>query len=279
MTAKTYSQLDNEHFWDKVSPQKENFSQDLTEIIEIDIRKTYERIEEMESIVKDCQKEFEDVQNEIDTYFVKKMAEYEEERNKIKKLTENEEKIIQLNVGGQIFTTFKTTLSADKDSMLAAMFSGVHEVPRSVDGAYFIDYDGKHFRCILNYLRGKITSPSDLPSEPDVLNEIKADADYLQTRGLKYLISRKDPRLSQDYFSKFFVFDTTYHPISSVSFNGLNMEKISFANISFIFSVSFADASLVGVSFWYSIFKSRGNSVQGFTQVNFSSADLQECDF
>ena len=122
MTAKTYSQLDNEHFWDKVSPQKENFSQDLTEIIETDIRKTYERIEEMESIVKDCQKEFEDVQNEIDTYFVKKMAEYEEERNKIKKLTENEEKIIQLNVGGQIFTTFKTTLSADKDSMLAARF-------------------------------------------------------------------------------------------------------------------------------------------------------------
>lgn len=118
-----------------------------------------------------------------------------------------------------------------------------------------------------------------MPSEPDVLSEIKADANYLQTRGLKYLISRKDPRLSQDYFSKFFVFYTTYHPISSVSLNGLNMDKISFANISFIFSVSFADASLVGVSFWYSIFKSRGNSVQGFTQVNFSSADLQECDF
>lgn len=56
MTAKTYSQLDNEHFWDKVSPQKENFSQDLTEIIEIDIRKTYERIEEMESIVKKLSK-------------------------------------------------------------------------------------------------------------------------------------------------------------------------------------------------------------------------------
>ena len=88
----------------------------------------------MESIVKDCQKEFEDVQNEIDTYSVKKMAEYEEERNKVKKLTENEEKVIQLNVGRQIFTTFKTTLCADKDSMLAAMFSGVHEVTRSVDG-------------------------------------------------------------------------------------------------------------------------------------------------
>ena len=135
MTAKTYSQLDNEHFWDKVRAQQENFSQDLAEIIETDIRKKYERIEEMESIVKDCQKEFEDVQNEIDTYFVKKMAEYEEERSKVKKLTENEEKVIPLNVGGQIFTTFKTTLYADKDSMLAAMFSGVHEVTRSVDGA------------------------------------------------------------------------------------------------------------------------------------------------
>lgn len=56
MTAKTYSQLDNEYFWDKVRPQQENFSQDLTEIIEIDIRKTYERIEEMESIVKKLSK-------------------------------------------------------------------------------------------------------------------------------------------------------------------------------------------------------------------------------
>ena len=44
MTAKTYSQLDNEHFWDKVRAQQENFSQDLAETIEIDIRKKYERI-------------------------------------------------------------------------------------------------------------------------------------------------------------------------------------------------------------------------------------------
>ena len=57
------------------------------------------------------------------------------------------------------------------------------------------------------------------------------------------------------------------------------MDKTSFANISFTFSVSFIDASLVGASFRYSIFKSHANSVQGFAQVNFSSADQQECDF
>jgi len=37
--------------------------------------------------------------------------------------------------------------------MLAAMFSGRHNVSKDEDGRYFIDRDGTHFRHILNYLR------------------------------------------------------------------------------------------------------------------------------
>jgi BTB/POZ domain-containing protein KCTD7/14 len=62
-------------------------------------------------------------------------------------------KIVRLSVGGVIFETSIETLCADPNSMLAAMFSGRHNVNKDEDGRYFIDRDGTHFRYILNYLR------------------------------------------------------------------------------------------------------------------------------
>ena len=63
-------------------------------------------------------------------------------------------KIVRLSVGGVHFATSIDTLTrGDPDSMLAAMFSGRHNVQKDEDGRYFIDRDGTHFRYILNYLR------------------------------------------------------------------------------------------------------------------------------
>ena len=68
--------------------------------------------------------------------------------------------IVNLNVGSRRFTTSLQTLTKEPDSMLAAMFSRKFEVKPSDDGAFFIDWDGKHFRFILNYLwTGKLTLP------------------------------------------------------------------------------------------------------------------------
>ena len=46
---------------------------------------------------------------------------------------------IKLDIGGSLFTTTTSTLSRFPDSMLAAMFSGRHELPKTEDGTYFID--------------------------------------------------------------------------------------------------------------------------------------------
>ena len=44
--------------------------------------------------------------------------------------------------------------------MLAAMFSGRHELDTDSEGRYFIDRDGTYFKYILNYLRDRKQLPS-----------------------------------------------------------------------------------------------------------------------
>ena len=44
--------------------------------------------------------------------------------------------------------------------MLAAMFSGRHELDTDSEGRYFIDRDGTYFKEILNYLRDSTQLPS-----------------------------------------------------------------------------------------------------------------------
>ncbi|KAG7516357.1 BTB/POZ domain-containing protein KCTD7 [Solea senegalensis] len=61
--------------------------------------------------------------------------------------------VISLNVGGMYFTTRLSTLRRYDDTMLAAMFSGRHYIPRDAEGRYFIDRDGMYFGDILNFLR------------------------------------------------------------------------------------------------------------------------------
>ena len=55
---------------------------------------------------------------------------------------------VKLDVGGHVFTTSLLTLTREGDSMLAAMFSGRHELLKEDDGCVFIDRDGTHFRWV-----------------------------------------------------------------------------------------------------------------------------------
>ena len=69
-------------------------------------------------------------------------------------------------------TSIDTLTRGDPDSMLAAMFSGRHNVQKEEDGRYFIDRDGTHFRYILNYLRdGNTYIPVDNQQIIDELYE------------------------------------------------------------------------------------------------------------
>eukprot|EP01051_Picozoa_sp_SAG22_P004928 SAG22_NODE_279_length_13134_cov_7.532561_2_plen_273_part_00 len=62
--------------------------------------------------------------------------------------------IVELNVGGQYFTTSSNTLQSKPDSMIGAMFSR-WDLPKDKDGRFFIDRDPKFFAQILNFLRDK----------------------------------------------------------------------------------------------------------------------------
>ena len=61
--------------------------------------------------------------------------------------------IISVNVGGTIFTTSKSTLTKEPESMLARMVNT--EVPTAKDshGNIFIDRSPKIFEVILEFLR------------------------------------------------------------------------------------------------------------------------------
>ncbi|VEL27630.1 unnamed protein product, partial [Protopolystoma xenopodis] len=63
--------------------------------------------------------------------------------------------IVELNVGGQGYTTSRDCLLQDPDSHLASWFTDetVCQLPRDGQGRVFIDRDGLLFRYILDYLR------------------------------------------------------------------------------------------------------------------------------
>lgn len=99
----------------------------------------------------------------------------------------DDSQIVNLNVGGTLYTTYLSTLKRFPESMLARMFSGKHTVSTDDKGNYFIDRDGKLFRSILNYLR----EPEDL--FPPMTGELQVEARYF---GLLHNIFPYRPRLS-----------------------------------------------------------------------------------
>ncbi len=66
--------------------------------------------------------------------------------------SEEDDGVVDLNVGGMLYSTTRTTLLR-YDSMLAAMFSGRHELKRRADRRVFIDRDGELSKYVLQYLR------------------------------------------------------------------------------------------------------------------------------
>jgi len=87
-----------------------------------------------------------------------------EKARKVKKKKKDKQKVkprrkdsewIQLNVGGKIIQTTRTTLTKDPTSMLFRMFSetSVWESTTDPNGAYLIDRDPHYFKPLINFLR------------------------------------------------------------------------------------------------------------------------------
>lgn len=79
--------------------------------------------------------------------------------------------IIELNVGGKKFTTYKSTLMKYKKSMLHSMFSGKMPLVRDSKGRIFIDRSPQYFQGILRFLRGE-PIPRQLLEEEQFLAEL-----------------------------------------------------------------------------------------------------------
>lgn len=116
-------------------------------------------------------------------------------------LEENFPSILNLNVGGYVYTTTLDTVTRDPNSMLEAMFSGRQRIATDTRGNYFIDRDGALFRHVLNFLR---TSELCLPQSFDEFDQLSAEADFYQVGDLieALQIFREDRRrnlqLSED---------------------------------------------------------------------------------
>lgn len=232
---------------------------------EDNIKAQFEKILQIKEATVNYQKEVEE-----------KERMFEEEKNKMRKINEIQESIVVLNVGGKHFTTSKTTLCRYPDSMLGAMFSGQHKLTKYEDGSYFIDADGTHFGIILNYLRGKVTDIHRLPKDKEVLLQLQTEVDFYQLPGLdeiiKIAIQNVQPTMQSWISEKFSYSNGKWATIKSLYLQNLNLDGISLAKVSFTFYVTFENSSLIGASF-------RGCTFMQNVAVDFTSADIRQCDF
>jgi hypothetical protein len=104
-------------------------------------------------------------------------------------MSQKENNIIKLNVGGIKYETTLNTLTSDTNSMLANMFSGRHPMKPNDEGYYFIDREGEIFKYIIKYLRDRKLNMDDI----DILTikNITDEAEYFQIEGLIELCSKK----------------------------------------------------------------------------------------
>jgi len=69
------------------------------------------------------------------------------------------EATVDLNVGGTVFETSRSTLVQQSGSFLEAILSGRYQISRDRSGRVFLNRDPDHFRTILNFLRNPQTPP------------------------------------------------------------------------------------------------------------------------
>lgn len=84
---------------------------------------------------------------------------FEAERQRIVNPQLAAEATVDLNVGGTVFETARSTLVQQSGSYLEALLSGRYQISRDRYARMFINRDPEHFRTILNFLRNPQTPP------------------------------------------------------------------------------------------------------------------------
>ena len=100
------------------------------------------------------------------------------------------EELVHLNVGGELFVTYKQTLATEPHSLLARL--GPPSAQRDTtdqNGNTFIDRDGSQFRLVLNFLRD---GSCCLPSADQAVEELLMEAQYYRVRAVYRLLAIQD---------------------------------------------------------------------------------------
>eukprot|EP00927_Polykrikos_kofoidii_P028899 TRINITY_DN25096_c0_g1_i1.p1 TRINITY_DN25096_c0_g1~~TRINITY_DN25096_c0_g1_i1.p1 ORF type:complete len:466 (+),score=56.56 TRINITY_DN25096_c0_g1_i1:122-1519(+) len=99
------------------------------------------------------------------------------ERARVRVVTpEVDDEVLTVNVGGQLFSTRRSTLCVYEGSYLANLFSGRWEgsIERDSNGHYFLDFDPVSFRLVLNFLRNRrLEGPAAATPPPCVPHDRK----------------------------------------------------------------------------------------------------------
>ncbi|XP_062405245.1 BTB/POZ domain-containing protein KCTD8 [Sardina pilchardus] len=101
--------------------------------------------------------------------------------------------VVELNVGGQVYVTKRSTLVSVPDTTLHAMFTRcpARELPRDSRGRVFIDRDGFLFRYVLDFLRDRqLVLPEHFPER----ERLQREAEHFQLAELLRLLG---PRVSK----------------------------------------------------------------------------------
>ncbi|XP_002733127.3 BTB/POZ domain-containing protein KCTD6-like [Saccoglossus kowalevskii] len=97
------------------------------------------------------------------------------------RLSVPDDEIVNLNVGGKLYSTTRSTLTRYPDTMLGAMFSGRMPSLKDAQGNYFIDRNGDMFKYILEFLRnGSIILPEDFKE----FTALSVEVDFYQVAEL-----------------------------------------------------------------------------------------------
>jgi len=84
---------------------------------------------------------------------------FEAERQRLVEPQLAAEATVDMNVGGTVFETSRSTLVQQSGSFLEAVLSGRHQISRDRSSRVFINRDPEYFRTILNFLRNPQTPP------------------------------------------------------------------------------------------------------------------------
>ena len=154
---------------------------------------------------------------------------------------------VTLNVGGRTFSTTRSTLTKDKESMLAKMFGEGWNSAKDSNGSYLIDRTPEYFAPILNYLRCGVLVIDDGVNAEGVLHESKFFNIGGITDKLSTIVERKS---HADAFSRKDVISIllTSSTNSSLRCQGLNLagvdlSRLDLSHINFKMT-NFRDANL-----------------------------------